>query len=84
MIRWLSVLVLAVVALAAQAQDMRKVVVGFPPGGSADVIARLIADGIKADFGSVVVENKAGAGGRIALGAVKAAISGIKLRAKTK
>lgn len=74
----LAVLALAsafAVAPATQAQDKPplKILVGFPPGGSADVIARLIADGIKADFGTIVVENKAGAGGRIALGAVKAA-----------
>lgn len=44
-----------------------KILVGFPPGGSADVIARLIGDAIKDDFSSVVVDNKPGAGGRLAL-----------------
>ena len=54
---------------SAQAQDKPplKILVGFPPGGSADVIARLIGDAIKDDFASVVVDNKPGAGGRIAL-----------------
>lgn len=48
-----------------------KIVVGFPPGGSADPMARLIAEGLKNDFSTVIVENRPGAGGRIALGAVK-------------
>lgn len=75
LLRALSIAGAASVLASASAQDKPplKILVGFPPGGSADVIARLIADGIKADFGTVVVENKAGAGGRIALGAVRAA-----------
>jgi tripartite-type tricarboxylate transporter receptor subunit TctC len=53
----------------SQAQDKAplKILVGFPPGGSADVIARLIAESVRDEFASVTVENKAGAGGRIAL-----------------
>jgi tripartite-type tricarboxylate transporter receptor subunit TctC len=59
----------------AQAQDKAplKILVGFPPGGSADVIARLVADAIKDDFASVVVDNKPGASGRLALGMTKTA-----------
>jgi tripartite-type tricarboxylate transporter receptor subunit TctC len=48
-----------------------KIVVGFPPGGSADLLARLLADALKDDFSSVVVDNRPGAGGRIALSQVK-------------
>jgi tripartite-type tricarboxylate transporter receptor subunit TctC len=64
---------LAAFAPAASAQDKPplKILVGFPPGGSADVIARLVADGMRNDFSSIVVENKPGAAGRIALMAVK-------------
>ena len=41
------------------------IVVGFPPGGSADVIARLLADKMRGDYApTVIVENRAGAGGR--------------------
>ncbi|MBX3655280.1 MAG: hypothetical protein KIS62_05940 [Ramlibacter sp.] len=65
----------AALALPAMAQDKAplKIYVGFPPGGSADVLARLIGDAMHNDFSQVVVENKPGAGGRIALAAVKAA-----------
>ncbi|MFZ9297534.1 MAG: Twin-arginine translocation pathway signal, partial [Hylemonella sp.] len=39
-----------------------KLMVGFPPGGGSDVIARVLADKLKDQLGSsVVVENKAGA-----------------------
>ncbi len=51
----------------AQDKPPLKILVGFPPGGSADVLARLIGDAIKDDFASVVVDNKPGAGGRLAL-----------------
>ena len=43
-----------------------RMVVGFPPGGSADTTARLLADKMKDTLGvSVVVENKPGASGNI-------------------
>jgi tripartite-type tricarboxylate transporter receptor subunit TctC len=49
-----------------------KILVGFPPGGSADTTARLIAEKMTASMGSaVLVENRPGAGGRIAAQAVK-------------
>ena len=71
--RTLTAALLACTAFAAQAQSKPplKILVGFPPGGSADVIARLVADALKDDFSPVVVDNKPGAGGRIALGMVK-------------
>ncbi len=44
-----------------------RLLVGFPPGGGTDVIARLLAEKMKDGLGtSVVVENKPGAGGQIA------------------
>lgn len=65
---------LAALPLAmAQSKPNLKILVGFPPGGSADTIARQIGIAMKDDYGSVVVENKPGAAGRIALQAVKTA-----------
>ncbi|MCB2005821.1 MAG: hypothetical protein KDH93_12460, partial [Rhodoferax sp.] len=40
----------------AQAKPPLKILVGFPPGGSADVIARLIGDAMRDDFGAIIVE----------------------------
>lgn len=60
---------------AALAQDRTiKILVGFPPGGSVDVIARLLADKLRASLGqNVIVDNKPGAGGRVALGEIRKA-----------
>ena len=59
--------------LSAQAQGQPvKILVGFPPGGSADATARILADKMKDQLGvPVLVENRPGAGGRIAAQAVK-------------
>jgi tripartite-type tricarboxylate transporter receptor subunit TctC len=57
--------------VAAQDKPPLRILVGFPPGGSADVLARLVGDAIRDDFSHVTVENRPGAGGRIALTAVK-------------
>lgn len=68
---------LAALALAAplQAQEgaPAKLLVGFPAGGSFDAIARLLAEKLKTELNRpVVVDNKTGAGGRIAVDALKA------------
>lgn len=71
----LSVLSLSVLSPGVFAQDKPplKILVGFPPGGSADVLARMVTEALKDDFGPIVVDNKPGAGGRIALNLTKAA-----------
>jgi len=53
----------------AQAYPVKpiRIVVGYPPGGSGDFTTRLIADELGKELGAtIVVENKAGAGGSIA------------------
>ena len=61
-----------VVAQSAWGQAPVRILVGFPAGGSADVTARSIADKMKDLLGvPVLVENRPGAGGRIATQAVK-------------
>jgi tripartite-type tricarboxylate transporter receptor subunit TctC len=71
----LAVLAASVFTLPALAQERTmKIVVGFPPGGSADVIARLLAEKLRVSLGqNVIVDNKPGAGGRVALNEVKRA-----------
>lgn len=59
-------------AALAQDKPSLKVIVGFPPGGSVDVLARNLAEAMRDDFSAVVVENRPGAAGRIALGQIKA------------
>ncbi len=60
-------------AQAAPSGQTTRILVGFPPGGSADILARLMAEAMRETLGNVVVENKPGAAGRLAIGTVKAA-----------
>ncbi|HTH32804.1 MAG TPA: tripartite tricarboxylate transporter substrate binding protein [Xanthobacteraceae bacterium] len=48
-----------------------RLLVGFPPGGGADLAARIVVSGLSDLWGQqVIVENKPGAGARLALDAV--------------
>ena len=61
------------VAISAQAQSV-KLLVGFPPGGGTDAIARVLAEKLPGQLGTtVIVENRVGAGGQLAAQALKAA-----------
>lgn len=63
-------------AFGAQAQGDKpiRILVGFPPGGASDGVARVLADKLPALLKQpVIVENKPGVGGRLAAQAVKAA-----------
>lgn len=66
-------------ALAVPAQDkpVIKLLVGFPPGGLSDNLARLMAERLRDKLGqNIIVENRTGVGGRLAAQAVKAAGAG--------
>ena len=56
----------------AQADKTLKVLVGFPPGGSIDIVSRVLAEKMKDDLkANIIIENKAGAGGRVAADLLK-------------
>ena len=48
----------------AQARTIR-LVVPYPPGGPLDIVARALAERVKDSLGTVVVENRPGAGGNL-------------------
>ncbi len=63
-------------SVLAQAVDQVKIFYGFPAGSAGDVIARRVGDklgGSAYTKSAAIVDNKPGAGGRIALEALKAA-----------
>src|SRR5688572_24138960 len=71
---------LAAIAAAALAQRAAaqqpgrtgRAIVGFPPGGTADAVTRLYVERMRAAMGSqVIVDNRPGAGGRLALELLK-------------
>jgi len=58
--------------LALAQERTTRILVGFPPGGSADVVARLLADRMRVPLAqNVIVDNKPGAAGRLALSELK-------------
>ncbi|HEY3634881.1 MAG TPA: Bug family tripartite tricarboxylate transporter substrate binding protein [Caldimonas sp.] len=67
-----AVLALAAAPAFAQVDKPVRLLVGFAPGGSADIAARQLADRIKDDLHQpVIVENRPGAGGRLAAEVVR-------------
>ncbi len=75
MLRTALLAVLLALSGAAAAQERTvKIILGFPAGATSDILTRLVADHMRGTLGhAVIVENKAGAGGRIANETVKAA-----------
>jgi tripartite-type tricarboxylate transporter receptor subunit TctC len=66
----LTLLASAVVPLA-QAQDKPiHLVVPYAAGGPLDITARVLAEGVKNSLGTVIIDNKPGAGGNIGANAV--------------
>ena len=56
----------------AQSLDLAKILCGFPPGGTSDAMSRRLADKLRGNYANnVVVENKPGAGGQIAVTTLK-------------
>ena len=78
--RLASLLTLAAATVAAPAQPLDgplHIVVGYAPGGATDRVARIVGDKLQARLGvPVIVENKTGAGGRLAAQQVKATPAG--------
>ena len=69
-----------VAPMTVQAQPIEgplRIVVGYAPGGSSDRVARIVGEKLQAKLGiPVIVENKTGAGGRLAAQQVKATPAG--------
>lgn len=58
----------------AEDKPVIKLLVGFPPGGASDNLARLMAEKLRDQLKQqVIVENRPGVGGRLAAQAIKAA-----------
>jgi len=72
-IRYLAAGLLMSVAIAATAQPKTlKIIVPYPPGGSPDNLARTISDKLQSSGAyNVVVENRPGGGGAVAVAALK-------------
>ena len=61
-------------AAQAQADKTIRILVGLPPGGSLDTVARLLAENMRHDLkANIVVESKPGAEGRVAADMLKSA-----------
>lgn len=57
---------------AAQGPETARVLCGFPPGGTTDAVSRRVADKLRGVLAAtVLVENKPGAGGRLAVEELK-------------
>ncbi len=63
-----SVVALAAFCISSAAlaqQNVTRIIVPFSAGGPIDVTARILAEGVKDELGTVIIENKPGAGGNI-------------------
>ena len=72
MLRWFFIVVSVMLAQLAAAQGYPsqpiRLIAPFPPGGSVDITARLIAEPLGAQLGTrIVIENRSGASGNIGM-----------------
>lgn len=68
----LAAAVVPVAARAADSSGPTRIIIGFAAGGALDIVARTLADKLRASLGTtVLVENKPGASARLALEQVK-------------
>lgn len=68
-----ALLALPALGLRAQSPDTLRLVTGFAPGGATDRVCRIVGEKLQGKLGmTVLVENKTGAGGRLAAQQVKA------------
>ena len=51
---------------------LTRIIVGFAPGGSSDVTARLLVEQMRGYASTIIIDNRPGAGGRIAVETAKA------------
>ena len=72
-------------AFAQSSDSPLRLFVGFPPGGSGDLFARILADGLREELNRpVLIENKPGAGGlTVATGFLRAPKDGTQLMLAT-
>ena len=78
----LAALALGATGLPARAQPAgtRRIVVPFAPGGPIDATARLLAEKVAGSLGTVVIENRPGAGGNLGVDLVaKAPADGLTI-----
>jgi tripartite-type tricarboxylate transporter receptor subunit TctC len=67
----IALLALCMMLPEVQAAELTKILVGFPPGQATDFVARLLADRLSLMLGeTVIVDNRPGQGGSIALAAL--------------
>jgi tripartite-type tricarboxylate transporter receptor subunit TctC len=84
-LRWLCAILIAASAWNAAAQNYPsqpiRLIAPFPPGGSVDITARLIAEPLAAQLGQrIIVDNRSGASGNIGMeAAARAAPDGYTL-----
>jgi tripartite-type tricarboxylate transporter receptor subunit TctC len=56
----------------AQSPETARILVGFPPGGTVDAVARRLTDKLRGNYAkTLIVDNKPGAGGRLAVEELK-------------